>query len=300
MFAITGASGNTGSVVAEALLAQGEKVRVIGRDKGRLGPFVQKGAEAFVADVTDATKLAKAFDRVEGVYAIIPPNPTAADVPRYQETVSDALASALAKASVSHVVVLSSIGADKSEKTGPIVGLHNLERKLNAIAGLNAVYLRAGYFMENLLPQAQAIRNFGKMAAPLRADLLLPLIATRDIGARAAAILHKRDFAGKHARELLGQRDLNYTEAASVIGKAIGKEDLEYVQLPPEQLKPVLTQMGMSANMADLLLEMAESLNSGYIHPLEPRTVENTTPTSIETFAADQFAPAFSEQSARA
>ena len=76
----------------------------------------------------------------------------------------------------------------------------------------------------------------------------------------AAAEFQKLEFAGKQARELLGQRDLDYKEATSVIGKAIEKPNLAYMQLPPQQLKPALTQMGLSANMADLLLEMAEAL----------------------------------------
>ncbi len=300
MFAITGATGNTGGVIAERLLAQGEKVRVIGRDSGRLARFVQKGAEAFAADVTDAAALTRAFDRARAVYAMLPPNLASADVRGYQERVSDALASALGQASVTHVVVLSSWGADKAEKTGPVVGLHNLEQKLNGVAGLNAVYLRAGYFMENLLPQAEVIRNFGIVGGPLRADLRVPMIATRDIGATAAEILQKREFVGKQARELLGQRDLDYKEAASVIGKAIGKPDLAYAQLPPQQLKPALTQIGMSSNMADLLLEMAEALNSGHMVPLEPRSERNTTPTSIENFVAEEFVPRFQGKAARA
>jgi uncharacterized protein YbjT (DUF2867 family) len=280
-------------MVTEKLLTQGEKVRVIGRDSGRLVRFVQKGAEAFVADITDSAALTKAFDGVRAVYAMVPPNSAAADVRGYQETVSDALASALRKASVAYVNVLSSIGTDKAEKNGAVVGLHNPEQKPNGITGLSAVYLRAGYFMENLLPQAEVIRNFGTMGGPLRADLGVPMIATRDIGAAAAELLKKRDFAGKQARELLGQRDLAYREAAPVIGKATGKPDLPYVQLPPQQLKPVLTQMGMSANMADLLLEMTEALNSGHMVALERRSVQNTTPTSIETFVTEKFVPRF-------
>ncbi|MGA8597958.1 MAG: NmrA family NAD(P)-binding protein [Bryobacteraceae bacterium] len=259
-----------------------------------------EGRRGLCADLTDAPKLTKAFEGAKGVYAMIPPNPAAPDVRGYQKRVSDALTSALSEASVPHAVVLSSVGADKAEKTGPVVGLHNLEQQLNEIPGLHAVYLRAGYFMENLLPQADAIRSFGQMGGRIRSDLRLSFIATRDIAARAAAILHKRDFTGKQARELLGQRDLTYTEAASVIGKAIGKSDLTYTQLPQEQLKALLTQMGMSANMADLLLEMAEALNSGYMRALEPRSAENTTATSIEQFAAEQFVPAFSGMSAKA
>ncbi|HLY63166.1 MAG TPA: NmrA family NAD(P)-binding protein [Terriglobia bacterium] len=300
MFAITGATGNTGSVVAEKLLAQKEKVRVIGRDAGRLARFVQKGAEAFVADITDAAALAKAFSGATAVYAMVPPDMASPDPRGYQEKATDALALALGQARVTHAVVLSSVGADKPAKTGPVVGLHNLEQKLNAVAGLNAVYLRAGYFMENLLPQVDVIKNFGMVGGPLRPDLRVGMIATRDIGAAAAEILKKGNFTGKHSRELLGQRDIDYREAALVIGKAIGKPNLTYSQLPAEQLKPALTQMGMSPKMAALLLEMAESLNSGYMVALEPRSKENTTPTSIETFVTEVFAPRFQGKSAKA
>jgi len=299
MFAITGATGNTGGVVAEQLLAGGAKVRVIGRDAGRLARFVQKGAEAFAADMTDAAALTRAFSGASAVYAIIPPNISTNDVRAYQDRVSDALASALQKASISHAVTLSSVGADKSEKVGPVIGLHNLEEKLNAIAGLNVIHLRAGYFMENLLPQVDVIRNFGMVGGPVRADLPLPMIATRDIGAAAAELL-KSGFSGKQSRELLGQRDVNYKEVASVIGRTIGKPELTYVLLPAPQLKPALMQMGMSSNMADVLLEMADALNSGYMKALEPRSAANTTPTSIETFVNEEFVPRFLGRAAKA
>lgn len=299
MFAITGATGNTGGVVAEKLLASGEKVRVIGRDAARLASLVQKGAEAFPADITDSAALTRAFQGATGVYALVPPNISSNDVRAYQERVTDALASALRQASVARAVTLSSIGADKSEKVGPVVGLHNLEQKINAIEGLNVIHLRAGYFMANLLPQVDVIRNFGILGGPVRVDLNLPMIATRDIGAVAADLL-KSGFTGKQARELLGQRDVNYKEVASLIGKAIGKPDLAYIQLPAQQLKPALMQIGMSSNMADLLLEMSEALNDGSMKALETRSAENTTPTSIETFVNGDFVPRFRAKAATA
>jgi uncharacterized protein YbjT (DUF2867 family) len=196
-------------------------------------------------------------------------------------------------AGVEYAVVLSSIGADKPEKTGPVVGLHNLEQKLNGVARLNALFLRAGYFMENLLPQVEVIRNFGMMGGPLRSDLKVPMIATQDIGTAASEALLTLEFVGKQTRELLGQRDVSYQEAASIIGPAIGKPGLPYMQLGAVQLRPAFTQMGMSASMVDLLLEMAESLNSGYMAPLEPRSAKNTTSTSIETFVEREFVPRF-------
>jgi uncharacterized protein YbjT (DUF2867 family) len=300
MHAITGASGNTGRVVAEKLLAEGEKVRVIGRDTFRLVQLQKKGAEAFAADLTDAVALTKAFDGARSAYVMVPPNVTAADYRAYQERVSDALAQALEKASVPYVVALSSIGADKAENTGPVLGLHSLEQKLNGLAGLNALYLRAGYFMENLLPQVAVIQNFGIVGGPLRADLRVAMIATRDIGSVAAELLQRLDFTGKQSRELLGQRDLTYSEVTSVIGKSIARPDLAYTQLPAQQLKPALVQMGMSSNIADLILEMSNALNSGTMVALEPRSERNTTPTSIETFVAEEFVPRFQAKGAGA
>jgi uncharacterized protein YbjT (DUF2867 family) len=300
MYVVTGATGNTGSVVTEKLLAKGEKVRVIGRDAKRLERFTNKGAEPFIADASSADALTKAFAGAKAVYAMIPPDIAASDVRAYQERVSDDLAAAITKNGIKHAVALSSVGADKPDRTGPVVGLHSLEKKLDGIAGLNALYLRAGYFMENLLPQVGVIQSFGVIAGPVRPDLPLPMIATRDIGAVAAEALLKLDFNGKHTRELQGPRDVTYNDVAKIVGAAIGKPDLKYMQMPPAQLKPALVQMGMSSNMVDLLLEMAESLNSGYMKMLEPRSPANSTPTTLETFVAEVFVPAYRGKAAGA
>ena len=300
MYVVIGATGNTGSIVAEKLLAKGEKVRVVGRDERKLERYRQRGAEAFAADVTDAGALARAFSGADAAYIMVPPNVQSPNVRGYQERVNNALAAALENNGVRHAVVLSSIGADKSDRTGPVLGLHALEQKIEAIPGLNALFLRAGYFMENLLPQVGVIQSLGKVAGPIRPDLALPLIATRDIGAFAGEALGKRDFQGKQKRELLGARDVSYTQAAKVIATAISKPEVTYQQVPPAQLKPALTQMGMSPNMADLLLEMSEALNSGHMRALEPRSAQNTTPTTIEAFVAEVFVPAYRAKAARA
>ena len=168
-----------------------------------------------------------------------------------------------------------------------------MEQKLHRIADLNVICLRAGYLMENTLAQIGMLKALGKTGGPLRGDLKLPMIATRDIGALAADTLLKLSFSGKQTRELLGQRDLDMNEATAIIGKAIGKPDLRYVQLPPEQVRRGLLQAGMTGNMADLLLEMSASLNSGFMRALEKRSPENTTATSFETFVAETFMPLY-------
>ena len=300
MYVITGATGHTGRVAAEKLLATGAKVRVIGRDAKRLEQFSREGAEAVVADMTDAAALEKACSGARAVYAVMPPNVSAPDVRAYQEQVTDSLAAAIRKNGVGYAVALSSTGADKTYGTGPVMGVHGLEKKLGSIDGLNVLSLRCGYFMENLLPQVGIVQSLGFMAGPVRPDVPLPMIATSDIGETAAESLAKLDFVGKQTRELLGARHVTYTEAARIIGAAIGKPDLTYRQVPASVLKPAMMQMGMSSNMVDLLLEMSDALNTGHMKSQEPRSARNTTATTLETFVAEVFAPAYRGKAAGA
>jgi len=300
MYVILGATGNTGSVVARRLLDRGKRVRVVGRDNKKLSPFVTRGADAFAADVLDTDALSRAFAGAQGVYALIPPDMTSRDFRAYQDGVTESIAKALEKGGVAHAVTLSSVGANKPEKTGPVAGLHKMELRLSQIRGLNALHLRAGYFMQNTLAQIGIIRDFGMTAGPIRADVPLPMIATRDIGVAAAEALLQLDFHGQQTQELLGARDVTYTEAAKVIGTAIAKPDLTYTQLPDEQVIQAMTGMGISRNMAELLCEMSAALNSGYMRALEPRSEKNTTPTTLETFVQDVFLPVYKGQAARA
>ena len=293
MYVITGATGNTGGIVAKTLLGLGQKVRAIGRSSDRLEPLAREGAEPFVCDVSDSAALAEAFSGAKAVYAMIPPGMTSDDYRGDQDKVTNAIAEALQQTGVEYVVSLSSIGADKAEGTGPVAGLHHLEETLNRIPDLNALHLRAAYFMENTLAQVGVIKAMDVTAGPLAPDLALPMIATRDIGTAAAQALLSLDFSGKQTRELLGQRDLSYAEVATIIGNAIGKPELKYIQLPDEQVRGAFLQMGMSANVADLLLEMSGALNSGHMSALEERTRENTTPTSFESFVAEEFVPLY-------
>jgi len=298
MHVVLGATGHTGHIVAKNLLARGANVRVVGRNAERLQPFAAQGAEIFIGDVSDAPILTKAFHQAESAYVMLPPNPTSSNFRAFQDRVSDAIATAVQNSGIKNVVSLSSIGADKASGTGPVVGLYNLEQRLNSIAGVNVLHLRAGYFMENTLPQVAVVRTLGSVVGPVRPDLKLPMIATRDIGDAAAEALLRLEFRGKQTRELLGQRDIDYLEVASIIGKAIGKPALGYQQAAEDQIRPAMMQMGMSANLVGLILEMAAALNSGYMTALEPRSAGNTTPTPFETFVEEEFAPAYREQMA--
>ncbi|HKV24411.1 MAG TPA: NmrA family NAD(P)-binding protein [Candidatus Acidoferrum sp.] len=300
MIVVLGSTGNTGSVVTEFLLTKKQQVRAVGRSKEHLARFASRGAETFVADLTDSGLLTKAFSGARAVFALLPPNLSAPNYLAYQDQVINSLVKALEAAKISHVVTLSSVGADKPDKTGPVVGLFKLENRLNQIPSLNSLHLRAAYFMENTLPQVSVIRTTGKMAGPLRPDLPFPVIATRDIGTAAGEALLSLDFHGHQTRELHGQRDLTYTEMAKIIGSIIGRPALTYVQIPKDQFVQAVSQMGMSHHAGELLFEMSEAMNSGHMRALETRSAKNTTPTRFEEFVQQVFVPAYKGQAARA
>ena len=289
MYVILGASGNTGSIIANSLLSRGRKVRVIGRDVGRLQSFVRKGAEAFTANVSDAAALTKAFSGARAAYLMLPPITSRED----QERDSDGIAKAAKESGLRYAVHLSSYGAHVPEGTGPVAGLHSSEQKLNAINGLNVLHLRAAYFMENNLEAIGMIHAMGVFGHALLPDLKLPMIATSDVGDYAAHRLLDLDFSGKQTRELLGDRDLSMTEATAVIARGIGKPDLRYEQLPYDQVEQALTQMGVPPKGAALYIEMYKAINAAVLVRQEPRSPENSTPTSFETFVQDVFAPAY-------
>lgn len=300
MIVITGATGHTGRPAAEALLAKGEKVRVVGRDAKRLDPLVQKSAEAFVGNVEDVAFVTKAFEGATAVYLVLPEDISNQELRAHQELVSECYAAAIASSRVPYVVNLSSIGAQHAEKTGPIVGLHNQEQKLNRIAGLNVLHLRAAYFMENLLLSIPPLRSMGFLPGGLKGDMQMPWIATKDIGQYAASRLAACDFSGSSTEELHGQRDISMKQAAFVVGNAIGKPKLSYVEVPFMMLEPALVQMGLPPKTAALVIEMWKGGNAGLISPLEQRSAKNTTPTTLESFVTEVFAPAFLASAAKA
>jgi len=289
IYVILGASGNTGSIIADSLVSKGRKARVVGRDAGRLQRFVRKGAEAFTAEVSDVAALTKAFRGARAAYLMLPPAKSRED----QERDSDAIAKAVKESGLRYAVHLSSYGAQVPEGTGPVAGLHSSEQKLNEINGLNVLHLRAAYFMENNLAAIGMIHGMGVFGNALLPNLKLPMIATRDVGDYAARRLLDLDFSGKQTRELLGERDLSITEATAVIALGIDKPDLRYELFPYDQVQQALTQMGVPPKGAALYIEMYKAINAGVLIPQEPRSPENTTPTSFEQFVQNVFVPAY-------
>ena len=285
MLAIMGSTGNIGSKIANMLIEKGERVRVIGRSAERLTSLVDQGAEAAVGDVSDVAFLTGAYKGADAVFAMIPPAYSAKNFRSYYNEIGANIVTAIQGSGIQYVVFLSSHGAQLDEKTGPIKGLYDVEQRLNDIDGVNMLYLRPTFFMENLLANIGLIKSMGINGGGIKGDLKFAMVATKDIAAAAAEHLIKKNFSGKTVQQLLGERDVSMVEATRAIGEKIGKPDLGYVQFSGEEEKKGLMDFGMSDDASDQLVELSKAINDGLIAVNRPRTPENTTRTSIEAFA---------------
>ncbi len=296
MYTILGATGNVGRKITDILIKEGEKVQLVARSADRIRPFVGKQAVAFAGDALNTEFLVKAFTGADAVFTLIPPNWKAENALVYADKIGESIALALKVAKIKYVVNLSSIGAELSEGTGPIVGLHRQEERLNKIKGLNVLHLRAAFFMENHLMNFDLIKSRDIIGSAIRGDIKLSMIATKDIAAFAAERLMKRDFAGSSVRYLLGQRDLSMIEATEIINRKINKPALVYVMFPYDDAEKGLISAGMSPDVSRLYVEMGKAMSDGRI--IAKRTTESTTPTSFEAFCDEVFVPLFMQKKA--
>ena len=294
MFAVLGASGNTGRVVAETLLSQNKKVRVVVRDVAKGQVWKEAGADVSIADVEDNAALTRAFSDTEGAYVLLPPNFSSTHVRADNNRRTGTIAAAIEAAGVPHVVLLSSIGAQQAEGTGPVLGLHDAEAVFTR-GRAAATFVRAAYFMENWGGALFGVAQ-GVLPSFLLADKAIPLVATRDIGIAAARLLAEGG-SGKRVIELAGPREYSPRDVArpcprrrkadrgtggtggrsprdvaAALARAVGKP-IAVQEAPEDAMEPALAAAGMNAEWTRLFKELTHGLNTGIVvweggHPL--------------------------------
>lgn len=279
IMAVTGATGHVGRAIVERLKAAGHVVRDISRGGG--------------VPIEAVAKLTRAFAGADAVFLMIPPDLKAPDPRKRADELGANLAEAAKASGARRVVFLSSMNAHLKEGTGPILGLHDMEERLNGLDIPQLVHLRPAYFMENHLQAVGYIARHGVYAAAIAPDTVLPMIAAADIGAKAAEIMAAEPFSEPRVRELLGPRDFTMPQAVKMLGAAVGKPDLRYEQIPYEAARKAMIDLGMSAGSADALVELSRHFNDNPVRGTEVRSALNTTPTSLEAFSKERFLPVF-------
>ncbi|MBL8251801.1 MAG: NAD(P)H-binding protein [Candidatus Competibacter sp.] len=289
MYVLLGSNGKITSKIARLLLAQGKSVRVVGRSRQGLDALREAGAEPAVGAVEDVAFLIAAFRGAEAVYTMLPPvYGSSAPLADYTR-LGDAIARAVAASGVGRVVNLSSTGAHLPKGTGPIVGLHDQEQRLNALADVKILHLRPGYFFENHFNAIGLIKAHGIYSDLIEPDAPIPSIGTSDIATVAAReLVSPGSAAERRVLHLRGPKSYTPTEAAKLLGRAIGQPDLRYVRAEPAQAKAGMVLHGISPPMADLLAEMSEAFARAEFIAESLAGPTETTPTELE-----QFGPIF-------
>lgn len=194
---------------------------------------------------------------------------------------------------VPRVVLLSGLSAHLSEETvGSAKGAQMMERRLNAMDIGELVHLRAAFFMENLLQGVPQLAQTGDFRWAFSGNKPMSMIAVKDIGARAAEILVAPEV-GPRMQELHGARDYTMEEAVSILGVSIGLPNARYIQVSYEEGRAGMIGAGVPSSFAEAIMETARGFNEGLVWATEARSQRNTTETTLETFAAETFAPAY-------
>lgn len=274
MYVVAGATGRVGSATARHLLAEGAEVRVLVRDETRAEQWTRQGAEARVVDLGDRAALGDAITGCDGLFVLLPFDLTVDDLDAYADAVTASVAGAVADSGIPHVVMLSAGGADLPEGTGLITGLHRMEQALRT-TGAVVTALRSGHFQEKVGDLIEAARAGVYPVFAASADVGVPMVATRDLGATAAAALLSPDAASAS----IDVRGPVYSEreVAAVLGAALGRE-LEVVVLPEDAWAPALVDAGFRPHAAEGIAELYRADGRGLLAPRGDRAIDVTTP----------------------
>lgn len=282
---VTGATGNTGSILVPALRQAGVDVRAFVRDEAKAQPLKEAGAEIVVGDLEQPETITPALQGVDRVYLLTWNGPPQAE---HATNVIEAAK----EAGEPHIVRHSMWG---SENSRIIQQGHQVEEELKT-SGLSWTLLRPTFFMQNLLMSAQTIASEGEMYWPLE-EAEISMIDIRDIVACAVTVLTEGGHVGE-TYTLTGPEAITMHEAADALSEALDR-DVDYVSVPDEAAQQAMVDMGMHEWVAQGYIELFEGFRAGFAdHATDDvATLKGEPARSIEQFAHD-FAEMFKAQPA--
>ena len=291
MIVVTAPTGTIGHQVVENIINGGEPVRVIARDPSRLPSHVRDGVEVVRGSHRDIDVVDQAFKGADAVFWLVPPDPRAESVEAAYVDFTRPACEAIKNQGVKRVVDITALGRGLpvAERAGLVAASLAMD-DLIASTGVGHRALAMPSFMDNLIRQVEPIKNQGVFFSPISGDRKLPACATRDIAAVAARLLLDPSWSGQGHVAVLGPEDLSFNDMAQIMSEVLGKP-VRYQQIALEAYKARFLGFGMSEAMAQGMTDMAAAKNEG-LDNAEPRTPENTTPTSFRQWCEEELKPA--------
>jgi uncharacterized protein YbjT (DUF2867 family) len=286
MIVVTTPSGLIGHQVLDNLLDRGEDLRVIARDPSALTADERDRVDVVEGSHADAATVDEAFVGADAVFWLTPPNPQAPSVEAAFVGFTRAAAEAFDKNSVKRVVGISALGRGTpwAARAGYVTGSLAMD-DLIASTGVAYRALTNPSFMDNIVRQAEAIKNQGMFFSPIAGDRKLPAVATRDTAATASRLLLDDSWSGVDEVPQLGPEDLSFNDMAEIISEVLGKE-VRFQQTTLAAYKDRFVGFGMSEAMAQGMTDMAWAKNEGLDNAVQ-RTSENSTPTSFRQWCEE-------------
>lgn len=252
-----GPTGNVGSALTPRLTAMGADVRALVRGVPSAVSEAQAledaGVEVFYGDLNDLDTLHAAFDEVAKVFLLIAPGPQGGT------QASNAIAAAKQSGNP-HVVNLSVAKATPNHPSR--FGREHGEIDIELMeSGLPYTFVRAIYFMQNTLAEAQTVASAGTIYMPMK-DGKVGMVDARDVAEAAAVVLTSGGHEGT-SYLVTGPDSISIRDVADTLGKALGKE-VNYVDVPPEAAKEAMLGMGIPVWIADGIIETTGALSEGF------------------------------------
>ncbi|MFI0237586.1 NAD(P)H-binding protein [Streptomyces sp. NPDC016845] len=292
MIVITAPTGNIGSHLLPLLLDSDhhEQVRVIVRDPARLADTVRDRVEVITGSHGDAETVDRAFAGADAVFWLVPPDASRTPEDAYSGFTRPA-ARALAAHGVGHVVGVSALGhgTPVAHRAGLVTATHAMD-DLIAATGVSYRALANPSFFENLLEDADTIRDTGVFTDAVDADHKAPLVAVADIAAVAAGLLVHRTWSGNDHIPVLGPEDLSPNDLARIMTEHLGRP-VRYEQQPLDDLGASLVGYGLDKEFAQGIVDMKRAKNEGLDGGVT-RTPASSTPTTFHQWCARTLAPA--------
>ena len=285
---ITGSLGHISKPLVKTLVAAKHNVTVVSSKPEREAEIIALGAEAAIGSVEDVNFLTKTFKGADAVYTMTPPNFAAQDQKAYYELVGKNYAEAIKASGVKNVVNLSSMGAHMPEGCGPVSGAFRVEQTLNQLQGVNIIHLRPGSFYTNFFNNIGMIKHMGFIGNNWGATTKHVMSDTDDIAEVAAHELQKLSYHGKNIAYVISD-EKTPEKIAQILGKAIGKPDLKWVDIKDEDTIAGMIQAGVPTEMAKSLTEMGVAMRTGQM----AAHFNKHRPTRFHKTKLEDFAPTF-------
>ncbi|WP_410646773.1 SDR family oxidoreductase [Amycolatopsis sp. cmx-4-54] len=244
MIVVTGATGNIGRPLTEALAEAGEQVTAVSRHVAT----APAGGRHVVADLAEPGGLDQALVGAKALFLLL-----SGDLHAVGANPADIIGRAAA-AGVGRVVLLSSLGVATRPFGTTRVAMRALEDVVRE-SGLDWAILRPGGFASNALWWAESVRSRQVVAAPF-GDTGVPIVDPADIAEVAAACLLDERHLGE-VYELTGPEVITPREQAEVLAAALGSP-VRFHELTRAEAKAGMAR-SMPAELADDTLDILSS-----------------------------------------